>query len=80
MPKQNTVNLEGTEYPCYVWPAAMFKRIFLEGRKSLVPESPEDWKALVWLYNGPKPSQIERVIIKPTADFTQIVMAWELKK
>ena len=79
MPRQEVVELDGVKYPCFMWDVAFFKRAFIDGRKEAQPEDTDDWKAIIWLYDGPKPSQIEKVIIKPTHDFRKIIMAWELK-
>lgn len=79
MPRQETIKFDGIEYPCFIWGTEFFKRAFIDGRESLKPEAEDDWKAIIWLYGGAKPSQIEKVIIKPSSNFKSIIMAWELK-
>jgi len=67
---QGRREVDGEMVPCHIWP----QKLFLDRFKGWDMKTEEDWKASIWCFGGPKPSEIERYEIKP--EMGQIVILY----
>lgn len=73
-----TIIVDGVKHYGQVWPIRMFMTRFMLDEDNK-PNSQEDWRAVVWHYGGPKPSQCGKVDVKMTDDKSMMVILWTEK-
>ena len=62
-----------------VLPISVIENILTKGNLNERPDTNEDWKFFVWLYDGPKPSQVDTVEVKFSTCGKHAVLLWRMK-
>lgn len=58
------VIVDGEKLWAKVLPLSTVRNILENPNLNKRPQSQEDWKAIVWLFDGPKPSHVENVKVE----------------
>lgn len=62
-----------------VLPVSTIERIITAPNLRDRPDTNEDWKHIVWLFDGPKPSWVDKVEVKFSTCGKYAVLLWRLK-